>query len=154
MGRSSLQNHTISRLVTELDLHPRVCVCPHFWILDWKSGKSFQHSTEKWSTNKYFTLASLASMSHLAQCGETIITKMVCAVGFLHIRHIRIQSPARICTNTLACRVHKIMDKTSVHGCAWDHGLPLSLIFDQRVLQSGERSCTLKTNNKPIFFLL
>lgn len=65
-----------------------------------------------------------------------------------------IQSPARICTNTLACRVHKIMDKTSVHGCAWDHGLPLSLIFDQRVLQSGERSCTLKTNNKFIFFLL
>lgn len=72
---------------------------------------------------------SFSRWSHLAHWGETIITKWFS----LHIRHAHIEKRVRNCTNMHVQRVY-IMDKTSVHGCTWDHGQWLSLIFDQRVL--------------------
>ena len=87
--------------------------------------------------NKSFTLAACMlyfAAPHLAHWGGNHDYKMVCAVGFSHIRHVlHAQSRAIICANT---HVQKIMDQTSVHGCAQDDCVPLSLTFDLRTLQN------------------
>lgn len=110
------------------------------------SGSSFgklgiistQHGKMVYEQIFVFTLAAhILHFTHLTwHQGGKHHYKMVCAVGFLHITHVHAQKHERSNRNTNMCRARKIMAKTSVHECTWEHGLPLSLIFDQRVLLS------------------